>query len=631
MVNGTFMSEHQKLLQDVLRQEWGFDGIVISDFEGVYSTVPPVTAGVALELPGPARFRGDHLLRAVKEGKVAESQIDLLAADVVNFAAKVGSDNNTTPERDISKEETPSDLLREAATEGMVLLKNDANLLPLRPSSDLKIAVFGSPASTPIIHGGGSASMTPTYCITPLEALQRKFSNAGIKYHPGVPIFKKIPSASLDVMTAPSTGKPGVDCYWYNGWEFSTDHLIHLEILETTRTLVIDSRISGLSPEHCNRMHFILKPQSTGTHTFGLTASGKSIIRVDGRVILQHDGFTDVRVEYVMQPGDFEQRATIDMQAGKGYDIVIDTLSTTAPPPSPIFAMAPQATQVGFFENLFSCITPDVSKLATECDVAIIFTANNKEYESESFDRSSMHLSPLQNDLINTVARNAPKSIVVNQTGSPIDMCPWIDSVDAILQCWYAGQEVGNALADLLSGDCSPSGKLPVTFPRRIEDSPSYDNFPKDISETQVWYKEGVEMGYRARSPNRPLPLFPFGYGLSYTQFGYRNFHLVELESPVDVNVFVTVANVGPVPGHEVVQVYVDGVLKEFSKIYLSPGGEKEVRVSLDKYAWSEWDSSIGSWVIHGRGYEVDIRRDANTVVSSLIHMIDQYSTWRGL
>lgn len=626
------MSEHQNLIQDVLRQEWGFDGIVVSDFEGVYSTTPPITAGVALELPGPARFRGDHLLEAVKEGKVTESQIDLLAADVVKFAAKVGSDDNTTPERDISKEETPSDLLREAATEGIVLLKNDANLLPLSPSSSLKIAVFGSPASSPIIHGGGSASMTPTYCISPLEALQRTFSNADIKYHPGVPIFKKIPSASLDLMTAPSTGKPGVDCYWYNEWEFSADDLVHHETLETTRTLVIDSRISGLSPKHCSRMHFILKPKSTGTHTFGVTASGKSIIRVNGCAILQHDGFTDVRVEYVMQPGDFEQRATVDMQAGEEYEVIIDTLSTTAPPPSPIFVMAPQATQVGFCENLPSCITADISELATECDVAIIFTANNKEYESESFDRPSMHLSALQNDLIDTVARHAPKSILVNQTGSPIDMRRWIDSVDAILQCWYAGQEVGNALADLLSGACSPSGKLPVTFPRRIEDSSSYDNFPMDNTVMEVCYKEGVEMGYRARSsPDQPLPLFPFGYGLSYTQFGYSDFRLVESDSPVDVDVFVTIANIGSVPGHEVVQVYVDGVLRGFSKIYLNPGEEKAVQVSLDKYAWSEWDSGIGCWAIRSRGYEVDVRRDANTVVSSLVHMIDQYSTWRGL
>lgn len=428
-------------------------------------------------------------------------------------------------------------------------------------------------------------------------------------------------------MTAPSTGNPGVDCYWYNGSDFSTDNLIHHEILERTRTLVIDSRIKDLSPQHCSRMLFILNPRTSGIHTFGVTACGNTSIRVDGRTILQHDGFADVRVEYIMQPGDFEVRATIEMEAGHEYEVVVDTLSTLATPPSPVFTMAPQATQVGFCENLPSCITPEISALASQCDVALIFTANNKEYESESFDRQSMDLSPLQNDLVSTVAQNAPKSILFNQTGSPINMMPWIDHVDAIFQCWFVGQEVGNALADLLSGDCNPSGKLPVTFPRRIEDSPSFGNFPTDEA-LQVQYKEGLEMGYRAR--RHPTPLFPFGHGLSYTRFEFSDFH-VDVESPTDVCVVVNVANVGAVAGHEVVQVYVDGVLKGFAKVYLRQAENKDVRMSLDKYAFSEWDCMVGSWVVNSRGYKIDIRRDANTVISSVTHVIDQQSMWRGL
>ncbi|KAJ5634909.1 hypothetical protein N7528_002751 [Penicillium herquei] len=627
-VNGTFMSEQEDLIQGLLRKEFGFKGIVISDFEGVYSTVSPITAGVALELPGPPRFRGEHLVKAVKEGTVSEAQIDSLAEQVINFAAKVGSVVENSPERAITPEETPADLVRSVAAEGIVLLKNENNVLPLSAASSLKIGIFGTPASTPIVHGGGSASMTPTYCISPLEALQQKFSNADIKYHPGVPIFKKVPSAGIDVMTAPSTGKPGIDCYWYNGWEFNGD-LVQHEILETTRTLVIDSRIEKLLPEHCNRMHYILKPKSTGVHTFGLTSSGKCIIRVNDQVIVQHNGFTDVRVEYVMQPGDFEERAAIEMEAGVEYQVIIDTFSTTAPPPSPVFKMAPQATQVGFCENLSSSIPSDISALAMECDVSIVFTANNKEYESESFDRQSMALSPQQNDLISAVARNSRKSILVNQTGSPISM-PWINDVDAIFQCWYAGQEVGNALADLISGDSNPSGKLPVTFPVRIEDSPAFGNFPTDEN-LQIRYEEGLKMGYRAR--DSPLPLFPFGHGLSYTQFEVKNLRLnpVSADSEVDLNLTTTVTNIGLVPGHEVVQVYVDGVLKGFSKPLLNQGESKEVQVRLDKYAFSEWDVKAGAWVIQNRAYEVDIRRDANTVLESITYTIEKSSTWSGV
>ncbi|KAJ5716766.1 hypothetical protein N7488_002412 [Penicillium malachiteum] len=609
-------------------REFGFKGVVISDFEGVYSTVSPITAGVAIELPGPTRFRGERLVKAVKEGTVSEAQIDSLAEEVINSAAKVGSVVENSPERAITPEETPPDLVRSVAAEGIVLLKNENKVLPLSPVSSLKIGIFGTPAATPIVHGGGSGSMTPTYCISPLEALKQKFSNADIKYHPGVPIFKKVTSAGIDVMTTPSTGKPGVDCYWYNRWEFNGD-LVHHEILETTRTLVIDSRIEKLLPEHCNCMHYILKLKSTGVHTFGVTSSGKCIIRVNDQVIVQHNGFTDVRVEYVMQPGDFEERATIGMEAGVEYQVVIDTFSTTAPPPSPVFKIAPQATQVGFCENLGSSIPSNISALATECDVSIVFTANNREYESESFDRQSMALSPQQNDLICTVARNSRKSTLVNQTGSPISM-PWLDDVDAIFQCWYAGQEVGNALADLLSGDSNPSGKLPVTFPVRIEDSPSFGNFPTNEN-LQIRYEEGLKMGYRAR--DSPLPLFPLGHGLSYTQFEVKNLHLSPLspDSEVDLFLTATITNIGSVPGHEVVQVYVGGVLKGFSEPLLDRGESKEVQVRLDKYAFSEWDVKAGAWVIQNRAYEVDIRRDANTVLESITYTTEKYSTWNGI
>ncbi|KAJ5108301.1 hypothetical protein N7456_004976 [Penicillium angulare] len=623
------MSESKTLIQNLLRKEMGFDGIVISDFEGIYSTIPPVAAGVALELPGPTQFRGKHLLEAVKNKEISKAHIDSLALDVLKFAAKVGSDDVDHPERGVEKEETPAALVRLAAAEGIVLLKNRDSLLPLPSSPRLKIAVFGSPASNPLVHGGGSASLTPTYCVSPLEALERRFSKANIQYHPGVPIFKKIPSVSLDVMTAPSTGKPGADCYWYNGWEFNED-IIHHEVLEETRTLVIDARISNLLPHHCNRMHFILKPKFSGTHVFGVTSSGKCIIFVDGREVLQHAGFTDVRVEYVMQPGDFEERVAIMMEADREYEVRVDTLSTTAPSPSPVFTMAPQATQVGFYENMSSAVMPEASKLASECDIAIVFTANNKEYESESFDRKSMDLSPEQNDLISAVACSARKSIVINQTGSPISM-PWINDIDAILQCWYAGQEVGNALVDLLSGDRNPSGKLPVTFPRHIENSPSFGNFSTD-EKMEVRYEEGLKMGYRARE--LPTPLFPFGHGLSYTQFDLKDFRLepAVFGSNAKIDAIVTVTNIGAIDGQEVVQVYVDGVLKGFSKtLILAEGEEKEVTISLDKYAFSGWDSSVGQWVIEPRAYEVDIRQDANTVIASLVYVIETYSTWSGL
>jgi beta-glucosidase len=350
---------------------------------------------------------------------------------------------------------------------------------------------------------------------------------------------------------------------------------------------------------------------------------------VDGKDVLEHSGFDDCRVEYIMQPGDFEERGDIYMNAGCAYEVTIDTLSTTAPSPSPIFDITLQATSVGFSKKLNTHIDQDLQQLASESDIAIIFTANNKEYESESFDRSSLSLSPLQDELIRAVASAAPKSILVNQTGSPISM-PWIDDVDSILQCWYAGQEIGNALAGIISGDINPSGKLPLTFPLRIEDTPSFGNFPTDQN-MRVWYDEGLEMGYRAR--NKPAPLFPFGYGKSYTDFELQGLTIRRTDglSDMDITVTTTVTNTGLAAGREVFQVYVGGVLKGFRKVLVAPGESRAVEVTLDKYAFIQWSPKEGSWIIKPRAYSIELRREANTVVASTTYRVETSLSWNGL
>ena len=235
-----------------------------------------------------------------------------------------------------------------------------------------------------------------------------------------------------------------------------------------------------------------------------------------------------------------------------------------------------------------------------------------------------MSLSPLQDHLICKVAKAAPKSILINQSGSPIAL-PWIDDLDAILQCWYAGQEVGNALADIISGEVSPSGGLPVTFPRAIEDSPSFGSFPTD-EKMEVRYAEGLEMGYRAY---KPAPLFLFGFGLSYAHFTITGLSLISNESsPFDIAVSTTITNDGPERGKEVVQVYVDGVLKGFRRVLLETGASREVEIPLDKYAFNEWDPDRSSWVVVDRDYIIELRQDARTTIASLPYKIETRTFW---
>lgn len=626
-VNGEWCSENTHLLKHIVRDEWKYDGCVMSDFGGVYTDVRPVTEGLNLEMPGPSIHRGQELLDNIKAGRVPESAIDENAAKVIELAWKVGMEDEDAPEQ-ASIDRHVSALIREAAAEGVVLLKNDNCTLPLATDKGLKVAVFGAPASMSIIHGGGSSSVSPHYVVTPLEALRESFPE--LKYEYGVPIFRKIPSAPIDCMKT-MDGRPGVDCHWYNGWSFGKNEILH-ERLESTRTLVIDPRIPGLQSKHCTRMEFTLTPRTTGSHTFGVTACGETHIYVNGKEVVSHDGFLDTRVEQIMQPGLFEKRASIDMVGGVGYHVVIDTLSTLAPPPPPpAFQIAPQATQVGFFENLEREDMDVLEDLARESDVSIVFTGNNKEWESESFDREALSLSKEQDAMVSRVAAASKRTVVVNQTGAPISM-PWVDQVDAIVQNWFAGMETGNAVADILTGKVSPSGKLPTTFPVRIEDVPANANFPCD-SHLNVHYAEGLRVGYRALGePGVAAPLFPFGHGLSYATFEYANPSITR-SGCVIYTVTVDVTNVSERDGKETVQVYVDGLLKGFTKILVPAGKTVNASLELDRIAFSSWNEKEAAWEVEAKAYVVDFRRDAlTTILSNTLELpSSDKGFWQGL
>ncbi|KAJ5999943.1 glycoside hydrolase superfamily [Penicillium waksmanii] len=627
-VNGKWCSENPFLLETILRCEWKYDGCTMSDFGGVYTDIEPIKCGLNLEMPGPSLHRGAKTIEALSQGKLNEADIDNNIAQIINLSRKVGMDDENALEKAAPDAQT-SVIIRQTATEGIVLLKNTNDVLPIPPKTSFKIAVFGAPAAVPLVHGGGSPSLSSHYVIAPLQALQQTYQN--VEYLYGVPIFRKIPSAPLDCMTS-SSGKAGVDCHWYNGSRFGENEILH-ERLDTTRTLVIDSRITGLEREHCSRMECTLVPKTSGYHTFGVTACGETHIYVDDEEVVSHEGFISTKVPHIMQPWRFEKRASIKMNGGQGYKVRIDTFSTVAPPPPPPAPqIPPQATQVGFFENLGTQDLKELEALASKSDVSIIFTGNNKEWESESFDRKTFHLSSEQEEMISAVAGASQRTIVINQTGAPIAM-PWLDKVDAVLQTWFAGMEVGNAVADVLSGQVSPSGRLPTTFPACISDVPSDSNFPIDRN-LDIRYAEGLAVGYRAlQCPGAKPPLFPFGYGLSYAKFDYSDLTLSKGDAPYLYNTSVTVTNVSRVPSKEVIQVYVDGILKAFEKVFIAAGDHTQVHIGLEKYAFSTWNAEAKSWEIEARDYQVEIRRDALTVITSLTCTVlpQEAFQWAGL
>lgn len=307
-----------------------------------------------------------------------------------------------------------------------------------------------------------------------------------------------------------------------------------------------------------------------------------------------------------------EKRCELDMIGGKTYTIVVEGVSRELDP-IPVHYTdelyrdeVMDGSRVGFMEEVKEDLLGEAIALAKESDIVVYVGGKNIEWESEAYDMKSMDLPGPQNELISEILKANPNTIIVNQSGSPITM-PWINEASTVLQAWYQGQELGNSLYDVLVGNISPCGKLPVTFPRRLEDTPTFHNFPGEND--KVVYGEGIWLGYRHYERARVQPLFPFGFGLSYTSFEYKNTRLSGDVMKDRLTVSVDITNTGEMAGKESVQFYVAQVskpgltrpikeLKGFAKVDLRPGETKTASYVLDKYALGYWDTKMRSWVV---------------------------------
>jgi beta-glucosidase len=453
-VNGTFASENHRLLTELLKDEWVFEGLVMSDWFATHTTVPSANAGLGLEMPGPARFFGEALVKAVNEGEVEIKSIDDKVRRILGVMLNTGALDGEISAADKNKEfPAHGKLAREVAEEAIVLLKNDKHLLPLEKNKIKTIAVIGPNAASASVQGGGSAQVRPYYKVAPLDAIKGLCGNSvKIDYEPGCD-------------TSPSP--------------------------------------------------------------------------------------------------DLLERAV---------------------------------------------------KAAANADVAIVCVGLNEKQESEGFDRKDMNLPPGQDELISRVAKANPNIIVVLNNGSPVAM-PWLDKVPAVLEAFYPGQECGNAIASILFGLVNPSGKLPDTFPRRLEDNPAFPNYPG--ANDKVVYGEGIFVGYRHYDAKKIEPLFPFGYGLSYTSFEYSGLKVSTAKAKDKIKISINVKNTGKVAGKEVVQLYVSDIacsvprppkeLKAFTKVALSPGETKKVEFTLTKEALSFYDVILKDWVAEPGDFEIQV------------------------
>ncbi|CUA68916.1 beta-glucosidase [Rhizoctonia solani] len=634
-VNGLHASENKHLLDTILRKQWGWEGLIMSDWFGTSSVDASIKAGLDLEMPGPAVWRGDALQRCVITQKVRVLEIDERVRQVLRLINKVvASEIPEDAEETGNPTEEIVEKLRESARNANVLLKNDDSILPLKPSELRSIAVIGPNADAPVFSGGGSANLRPYQHTTVLEGIQNTLKETGrdvkLEHVIGALSHKLVPLLGVKQLIT-KEGNPGFDIEWFHEDPTKNPDAERVHYTHGTHSSMwfIDNLPDHLNPRCWATITATYTPEFSGKHEFGVSADGLVDMYLDGKKIIDNSSHPTPGSAF-FGTGTTEVLATVDLKAKKPVQIVLQ------------YASALLAREKGIPESEFATLinsrggcrfgggptfTPDEGiqhavQAAKAADVAILVIGLNNDWESEGHDRADMSLPGATNQLVSAVLEANKRTVIVVISGTPVAM-PWASSAHTIIQSFYGGGESGNGLADVLFGKTNPSSKLPLSFPKREEDAPSYLNFPGENG--KILYAEGIFVGYRHYQKFKKDVLFPFGHGLSYTQFEYQKISLsgtIGANSTVEVS--VTVQNIGQILGREIVQIYIRDVvsrldrptkeLKGFAKTSLiKPGETDTVKVVLDRYSFAYFDDwaghdgkdGEGRWVAEEGEFEV--------------------------
>lgn len=583
----------------------------MSDWTGVNSVAESIEAGCDLEMPGPTKWRGERAVRAVETGELSRAAVEKAAGNVLYLIDRIKGLKPSVepPERSNDSPEIRR-VIRQAGIEGLTLLKNKGNVLPISPKK--KIAVIGPNAKRAIAHGGGSASLNPLYTVNPFEGIAAA-TEGEVSYSQGCDTAKWLPLANPFCSTP--NGEQGLILEYYHGDRFKGEPA-SVQHKSGSDLFLWDSAPKEVMPCFSFRVKTIVTPKTSGNHTFSFSCVGPGRMFLDGELFIDNWDWT-VEGEAMFQSSE-DVLKSVYLEAGRPVRLLVESTSESRPE----FKKAIQGEyfhagcRIGYEEENHADLVQEAVEAAKAADVAVVVVGLDAEWESEGYDRKTMDLPKLgsQDRLIQEVLKANPNTVVVNQSGTPVTM-PWADDVPAILQAWYQGQEAGNALADVLFGKQSPSGKLPTTFPRRLEDNPAYHNWPGENE--NVMYGEGIYIGYRHFETGVADPLFPFGHGLSYTTFEYGtpsvSSHVLSEAEKIKIRVPIT--NTGSVAAQETVQGYVRDVqsriprpqkeLQAFAKVFLRPGETKEVLLTLDKYSVGYYDTTLSAWIAEEGDFDV--------------------------
>jgi beta-glucosidase len=594
-VNGTTMTEHRYLVNEVLRGEWGFDGVNVSDWTAARDTAAALHGGLDIAMPGPDTVYGPALAEAVRAGRVRESAVDDAVRNVLRLAARVGLLDGaepavTDPPADVDGEA----LAREIARRSFVLLRNERDALPLRPGRT--VALIGAAARDARVLGGGSATVFPARTVSPLDGLTAALPEGTLTYAVGA-------DPDTELAVADQGFELRVVCRDANGEIIGTATAPNGRI-----QWMGDDLPDGVTGEtlHTVELTGTLTPRETGTHTFGVKGMGRFTLTVGGTTYYddvqrpaKDDPFEAIFAAPVPraraaltagQPVPVSLTHVVDLPDGLPLKVVAFTLAHREPQRDPDELIA------------------EAVRAARAADTAVVVVATTEHVESEGFDRTDLRLPGRQDDLVRAVAAANPHTVVVVNAGSPVEL-PWREEVAAVLLTWFPGQEGGAALADVLTGAHEPGGRLPTTW-GALADAPVTRVTPEN---GELPYSEGVFIGYRAWEKAGASPAYPFGHGLGYTTWAYES---VEVDGST---VTVRVRNTGERPGREVVQLYLAPAepdterparwLAGFAAVEAAPGETAEARIDLPRRAFEIWDETTNSWSFVKGSYEIQAGR----------------------
>ncbi|KAH8432128.1 beta-glucosidase H [Aspergillus melleus] len=632
-INGKHVVEDKQML-DLVREEWKWDPLIMSDWYGTYTTIDSMVAGLDLEMPGVSRYRGKYIESAVQARLIKQSTIDVRARRVLQFVRQASQAPVSRVEKGRDHPEDRA-LNRAVCANSIVLLKNDG-ILPL-PKDTKKIALIGSHVKTPAISGGGSASLEPYYTVSLYNAVKEALPGAAIVYETGAYAHKMLPV--IDRLLSNAV------LHFYNEPVGTPRTLLATEPIAKTAFQLMDYKTPGL-----NRALFWatlvgdFTPDASGTWDFGLSVFGTANLYIEDQLVIDNST-RQTRGTAFFGKGTVEEVGSLTLVAGRTYRIRIEygSANTTT------MKTVGMVNFGGGAANLGACLRMDAEQMvanavqaAKDADCTILCTGLNQDWESEGFDRAHMDLPPGINKLISRVLDVAADcTVIVNQSGMPVTM-PWVNQAKGIVQAWYGGNETGHGIADVIFGRVNPCAKLPVSWPVDVKHNPAYLNYASVGG--RVLYGEDVYVGYRFYEKTERDVLFSFGHGLSYTTFAVSPEATVQPDTFSPDNpptVTVQIQNTGAVAGAQVLQLYVAASesptprpvkeLHGFEKVFLQPGEHKKVQIKVDPYATSFWDEIEGMWESEAGTYEVLVGTSSEQILARGQFTVELTRYWTGL